>query len=110
MSTDSTDPTRAPGIAGEADTGAPHPLLRVERPPRLRGWSACSGLSMTGFCMVRAASRKPCPLVGVQATRTFSVKSATMVATSGCTICRSKVVRLMLNREASPLYRDMTAA
>ena len=25
MSTDSTDPTRAPGIAGEADTGAPHP-------------------------------------------------------------------------------------
>ena len=25
MSTDSTDPTRAPGIAGDADTGAPHP-------------------------------------------------------------------------------------
>ena len=25
MSTDSTDPTRAPGIAGEADTSAPHP-------------------------------------------------------------------------------------
>ena len=24
MSTDSTDPTRTPGIAGDADTGAPH--------------------------------------------------------------------------------------
>ena len=24
MSTDSTDPTHAPGIAGDADTGAPH--------------------------------------------------------------------------------------